>query len=170
MIDPNEKIKIVELSKYNPEWPVIFTNTATEIKSILQENCLQVHHIGSTAIPNSITKGDLDINVRVNKSGFAFAVEQLKDLYEINQPENWTDTFASFKDDKHLGIDFGVQLTVIGSPVDDFVKLRDILISNPSLVKKYNQMKLKYADKNMDDYRKAKADFFQQLREGKLKW
>ena len=61
MIDPNEKIKIVELSKYNPEWPVIFTNTATEIKSILQENCLQVHHIGSTAIPNIYAKPIVDV-------------------------------------------------------------------------------------------------------------
>ncbi|OGM32688.1 hypothetical protein A2803_01360 [Candidatus Woesebacteria bacterium RIFCSPHIGHO2_01_FULL_44_21] len=163
-----QNISFKPVSKFENIADKAFSEQEQRILKIIPS--AEVHHIGSTAIPNSITKGDLDINVRVNKSGFAFAVEQLKDLYEINQPENWTDTFASFKDDKHLGIDFGVQLTVIGSPVDDFVKLRDILISNPSLVKKYNQMKLKYADKNMDDYRKAKADFFQQLREGKLKW
>ncbi len=47
MIDPNEKIKLVELTKYNPEWANIFTVAANEIKSILKENCIQIHHIGS---------------------------------------------------------------------------------------------------------------------------
>lgn len=40
MIDLNEKIKIIELSEYNSEWRTLFTNAATEIKSILQEKCL----------------------------------------------------------------------------------------------------------------------------------
>ncbi len=39
MIDPNEKIKCVELIQYNPKWPQVFTDAANEIKSILQENC-----------------------------------------------------------------------------------------------------------------------------------
>ena len=56
MIDSNEKIKIIELSEYNPEWPIMFINAASEVKSILQENCLEIHHIGSTAIPNIYAK------------------------------------------------------------------------------------------------------------------
>lgn len=56
MIDPNEKIKLVELTKYNPEWANIFTVAANEISSILKENCIQIHHIGSTAIPNIYAK------------------------------------------------------------------------------------------------------------------
>ena len=38
MIDPNEKIKLVELTKYNPEWANIFTVAANEIKSIRAAN------------------------------------------------------------------------------------------------------------------------------------
>ena len=59
-----------------------------------------IQHIGSTAIPNAMTKGDLDLQVRVEKDDFQKAVEQLQKLYEINQPDNWTDNYASFKDDK----------------------------------------------------------------------
>lgn len=124
-----------------------------------------IEHIGSTAIPSSVTKGDLDINIRVVKEDFNKAVEILKQLYDINQPENWNSDFASFKDEKNLDIDFGVQLTVIGSNYDDFTKLRDLLIKNPKLVEEYNQMKQKYEGKSMDEYRKEKADFFQKLRE-----
>ncbi len=61
MIDPNERIRIVELAEYNAEWPALFTKAATEIKSILQENCLEIHHIGSTAIPGIYAKPIIDI-------------------------------------------------------------------------------------------------------------
>ena len=97
-----------------------------------------------------------------------YAIEQLKHLYKISQPDNWTSDFASFKDEESLEIDFGVQLTVKGSKVDDFVKLKDVLVSNPRLVKEYNKMKIKYEDKDMVEYRKEKANFFQRLREDKL--
>ena len=61
MIDPSEKIKIIELSEYNSEWPLMYTNASIEIKSILLDNCLEVHHIGSTAIPNIYAKPIIDV-------------------------------------------------------------------------------------------------------------
>ena len=123
-----------------------------------------IEHIGSTAIPGSITKGDLDINVRVTKEIFDEAVEKLKTLYQINQPENWNDNFASFKDDNNFNLPIGVQLTIIDSEYDDFVSLRDLLISNQNLLEEYNQMKRKYEGRSMDDYRKEKSEFFEKLR------
>ena len=146
-----------------------FTDKANKLfrkqKSIISDliPSAEIEHIGSTAIPTSITKGDLDINIRVQKENFNPAIEILKNHYEINQPENWTENFASFKS-KIRGIDFGVQLTIIGSPTDDFVKLRDILIKNPDLIKKFNLMKQTYNGKDMEEYRKEKAKFFEGLR------
>lgn len=142
-----------------------FENQKTRMLNVLPN--VDIQHIGSTAILGSITKGDLDINVRVKREDFENAIQELKKLYDINQPENWTPDFASFKDDKNLSIDFGAQLTVIGTPVDDFVKLKDIIVASPGLIKKYNEMKLKYEGKDMNEYRKQKAAFFQKLRKGK---
>jgi len=122
----------------------------------------EVHHVGSTAISGSITKGDLDVNVRVKRQEFSKAVKLLEAMYSINQPNNWTATFASFKDDS-VGMDFGVQLTAIGSSEDTFLVHRDILLSHPELVEQLNILKMKYEGKLMDEYRKAKSDFFAKL-------
>lgn len=123
----------------------------------------QVFHIGSTSIANSLTKGDVDLLVRVSREEFPEAVEKLKQLYKINQPENWKEYFASFKDEIG-GTDFGAQLVIKDSVLDDFVQLRDLLSSNPELLEEYNSMKLKFEGKDMDEYRKEKSDFFEKLR------
>ncbi len=54
---------------------------------------MDIQHIGSTAIPNSITKGDLDIQVRVSKEDFTKAVEILSTIYDINEGSTKTDFF-----------------------------------------------------------------------------
>ncbi len=141
----------------------VFVEQKAKISGLLPDADIQ--HVGSTSIPGSITKGDLDLVIRVQKDEFRHAIEVLKSIYEINQPKNWSKTFASFKDDKNLGIDFGAQLVVKGSKSDDFIKLRDILLENRELVEGLNAIKMKYNGKSMDEYRKEKADFFQKLRE-----
>ncbi len=121
----------------------------------------QVEHIGGTSVKNSTTKGDLDINIRISKGDFQNSVEILKNIYEINQPNNWTDNFASFKDDSR---DLGIQLTVIDSADDHFVKQRDFLNSNPEKVLELNKIKLSFEGQSMDDYRKEKGKFFENLK------
>lgn len=126
---------------------------------------VQIEHIGGTSICGMITKGDLDINIRVYDKDFNKSVEVLKKIYEINQPTNWTRTYASFKDENNLEIDFGVQLTVIGSRDDYFVKQRDLLIKNPDLVKELNQIKTycELENLSMDEYRRIKGKFFEKI-------
>ncbi|MGH7141585.1 MAG: GrpB family protein [Minisyncoccia bacterium] len=119
-----------------------------------------VEHVGGTAVPGLLTKGDLDINVRVQEKVFSDAVERLKGAYEINQPHNWTPAYASFKDDSR---DLGIQLTAVGSPVDYFVAQRDILRAHPGKVVELNRLKEKFEGKDMDSYRLAKGEFFEKL-------
>ena len=61
MIDPNEKIRFVELVAYNSKWAESFAEESNVIKTILKGNCIQVHHIGSTAIPNIYAKPIVDM-------------------------------------------------------------------------------------------------------------
>lgn len=119
-----------------------------------------IQHIGGTSVSGTISKGDLDINVRVKQVEFEATIEKLKTIYEINQLDNWTAGFASFKDDTR---DLGVQLTVIESPDDYFVAQRNYLRERPEKVTELNQLKERFNGKSMDEYRKEKGAFFEGL-------
>ncbi len=54
-----------------------------------------IQHVGSTTIPNSLTKGDLDIQVRVPFEQFPTAVQALEALYEVNKGSGKTDFFRA---------------------------------------------------------------------------
>src|SRR5690349_16634427 len=58
----------------------------------------EVEHVGATAVPGALTKGDVDLLVRVGEPEFPAAVKALSRRYAIHQPHNWTPTLASFTD------------------------------------------------------------------------
>jgi GrpB-like predicted nucleotidyltransferase (UPF0157 family) len=117
-----------------------------------------IQHIGGTSVPGLLTKGDLDINVRIDQDQFHTVAEKLKNMYEINQPENWSDVYASFKNDS---LNLGIQVTVVGSDKDFFVFHRDALQRDPKLVTLLNELKAAYEGKSMEEYRGAKGAFLE---------
>ncbi|PGZ90952.1 GrpB family protein [Bacillus sp. AFS029533] len=121
-----------------------------------------VQHVGSTAIPNSLTKGDLDIQVRVIPEQFQKAVNELKNVFELNEGSIKTDTFRAFKNDSN-DPPLGVQLTIVDSEFDFFWKFRDILLLNDAYRVEYDNLKRKFEGKEMDDYRECKNKFFEKL-------
>ncbi|OGZ57720.1 MAG: hypothetical protein A3F94_01775 [Candidatus Spechtbacteria bacterium RIFCSPLOWO2_12_FULL_38_22] len=119
-----------------------------------------IEHVGGTSVPGSLSKGDLDINIRVAPENFEKTVETLKTLYKINQLNNWSKGFASFKNEAR---ELSIQVTAISSPEDYFVAQRDYLKSHPKKVVELNTLKEKFEDKSMDEYRKEKEEFFEKL-------
>lgn len=59
---PAEKIEIVP---YDPVWPQVFEREASPICSALGENCISIHHFGSTSIPFLEAKPKIDILAEV---------------------------------------------------------------------------------------------------------
>lgn len=53
--------KTVEVVPYNPKWPLQFETESKKIKAALGENCIDVFHVGSTAIPGLSAKPKIDI-------------------------------------------------------------------------------------------------------------
>ncbi len=53
--------KKIDIVPYNYRWPQIFDLSSKEIKNILQENCVEIYHIGSTSVPGLCAKPVIDI-------------------------------------------------------------------------------------------------------------
>ena len=144
---------------------------AAEKTFILQRELIQelipnadIQHVGSTAIPNSLTKGDLDIQVRVSEKEFLQAVEALSTLYESNEGSVKTNEFSAFKNDS-TNPPLGIQLTVVNSELDFFWKFRDVLLENAPYRIEYDQLKMKYEGQAMEAYREAKNNFFEKIKQ-----
>ena len=61
-----------------------------------------VEHVGSTSLPDGLTKGDLDVQVRVRPEVFDEACRALGTVYQVN-PGGFTDGGRSFKQDSAQG-------------------------------------------------------------------
>lgn len=46
---------------YNPLWPQYFIEESVQIKKVLGDNIVNIHHIGSTAIPGLLAKPIIDM-------------------------------------------------------------------------------------------------------------
>jgi GrpB-like predicted nucleotidyltransferase (UPF0157 family) len=59
--------KSIEVVPYDPNWPGIFASESALIRQALGDNCLAIHHIGSTAVPGLAAKPKIDMIVVVKE-------------------------------------------------------------------------------------------------------
>jgi GrpB-like predicted nucleotidyltransferase (UPF0157 family) len=140
---------------------VVFGEEKDRIRRLIPH--ADIKHVGSTAVPGALTKGDLDLQVRVRAEDFASARDILQTHYRIHQPEKWTSTFASFMDPDENRIPTGIQLTAMDSDADFFFRARDLLVNSPIWLCRYYSLKELYEGKSMDAYREEKGRFFENL-------
>lgn len=134
-----------------------YAQIEAELRGLLPDG-VAIHHIGSTSIPGSLTKGDLDVCVRVTTHAFRTCEEILASHYPRNTASVRTESFSSFGDDT-----VGIQLVVAGSELDGFLDFRDALEANPALIAAYNALKQSWHGKDMTPYREAKAAFIEKV-------
>jgi GrpB-like predicted nucleotidyltransferase (UPF0157 family) len=142
---------------------------ASELATVLPKSA-EVLHIGALAIRGCLTKGDLDIVVRVDRADFPAAQALLNERLNRNVGSSRTDEFAAFEDadcSPHLG----VQLMVKGGTLEVFHHFVDSLRADPVLVHRHNDLKQRFRDGPMADYRAAKDAFIGEVlatREGRV--
>jgi GrpB-like predicted nucleotidyltransferase (UPF0157 family) len=135
----------------------LFERTAAILRGLLPASA-DIRHIGATVVPGCLTKGDLDIVVRVEAADFLAADAAIAAHFARNTGSTRTDTFSAFEDGgttPHLG----VQLVVVGAPEDCFHTFAEVLRCDPDLLARYNDLKRQYDGHPMEVYRAAKDDF-----------
>jgi GrpB-like predicted nucleotidyltransferase (UPF0157 family) len=127
------------------------------LKSLLGED-VEIRHIGATAVPGCLTKGDVDIVVRADTANFAGTRERLDAHYEKNLGSPRDESFASYTDGTQR-FPLGIQLVLRGSKHDNFHQFTERLRQSGKLLAAYNALKRDYAGADMETYRAAKAEF-----------
>ncbi|AHB48294.1 hypothetical protein W911_07655 [Hyphomicrobium nitrativorans NL23] len=139
----------------------LFECVEKDLRALLPASA-DVRHVGATAVAACLTKGDLDVVVRVEADAFADADRALAARFARNEGSKRTACFSSFEDSgtvPHLGI----QLTVQGGADDCFHLLTDALSADPALVEAYNALKRRFDGEPMEAYREAKGAFIRDV-------
>lgn len=149
--------KLADTAQAHEEARELFETVRVQLAAQLPSTA-DVRHIGATAIPGCLTKGDVDIVVRIPPPQFAEAESMLAAMFDRNEGSIRTEEFAAFEDSAsrpHLG----VQLAAIGGPFDFFHLFVEAMRRSPELVEAYNALKRRHDGANMASYRKAKDAF-----------
>lgn len=148
-----------------PRWQADIAGLMAHLQALVPR--AEIHHVGSTAIPGALTKGDVDLLLRVGAGDFPAAVATLRRHFAVKQAGNWTEAFASFGDDTSFPFPLGVQLAVRDSEGDVFLRLHERIATDARLLAEYNRLKRDHAPRGPKEYWEAKDRFFARLVSGR---
>jgi GrpB-like predicted nucleotidyltransferase (UPF0157 family) len=115
---------------------------------------------GAASVPGLLTKGDIDLHLRVDEDRFAEVVDRLRSVYLPASPHAWAATLAVF--DVPGERETGLAVTPVGSEHDvRFTRAWARLREDPALVRAYNELKRQTF--GGPDHEARKSDFFTRL-------
>ena len=119
---------------------------------------------GATSVAEALTKGDIDLHLRVAQGAFSDVVALLIDAYPVGSCHSWAPTLAVF--DVPGPRATGLAVTPMHSEHDErFRRTWRALRTNPELLAQYNA--LKSATMGTSDYEQQKSDFFSSISQPK---
>lgn len=150
----------LEPEQYQQRCAQLYNSYQKDISALLP--FAKIEHIGSSAIPNAISKGDLDIYIEVMSEQFEFAIEQLKTLNFIEK-QNTLRTHELCMLESLNNDDVAFQIVATDSVFTFFLAFKNKLINSPTLVNEYNELKLQCSHLDPDQYRTIKSDFINRV-------
>jgi GrpB-like predicted nucleotidyltransferase (UPF0157 family) len=154
-------VNLKTLDELKPQVKRVLSQVFAQLEALFPD--AELHHIGATAIPGALTKGDVDVLLRVSGTRFPAVVDVLKRHFTIKQPGNWTSAFASFGDDTSFELPLGVQVVVKNAKEDFLLFLRDYFVSHRDALAEYNRLKTTHAVEGPEGYWKAKDRFLAKI-------
>ena len=157
----------VEVFSYNSNWKGMYKEESEKIKNILSDIIIDIHHIGSTAIPGIKAKPLIDMLVEV------------KDIEAVDQYNNKMEEFGyevmgeygipkrrffrkgGDKRTHHIHI-----FQVGNEEIERHIKFKEYLIAHPDKAREYSRLKEELANKytyDVDNYTNRKSNFIQEI-------
>ena len=170
--EPDPSIRIVP---YDPTWPQLFSAEAAKIRGVLSDTAIDIHHVGSTAVPGLRSKPIVDILVTVTdiadlpsyrdplrRIGYAFNYyPEIPDFHFFGRPRQRPRRYhvhvceaGSVHERRHLAV-------------------RDYLVAHPEEARQYGSIKAEAAASFPGDrlaYMDAKGPWVTDLESRALTW
>ncbi|HEY2729554.1 MAG TPA: GrpB family protein [Polyangia bacterium] len=147
-------VEFVDESNIRAAVRAVFEDLRLQLAALLPDAAIE--HIGATAVPGAVTKGDLDVCVLVDQGGFAEADRLLAERFARNVGSDHTESLSSFSDGSKA-VPVGIQLVARGGPEDFFVRWRDLLRDSPRVLEAYNALKRQWHGRSHESYRIEKS-------------
>ena len=117
---------------------------------------------GASSLPGALTKGDVDLHLRVAPSEFEAAVAALGRVYQPGSQGAWARTLAVFDVGPPVLRPTGIAVTPVGSVHDHrFRTTWQVLRRDPRLLERYNA--LKRSAYGTGHYEEANSAFFTEV-------
>ncbi|MGM0898939.1 MAG: GrpB family protein [Bacillota bacterium] len=136
----------VIVTAYNAGWHAAFENAATEIREILSSECLDVQHIGSTAVPGLAAKPVIDLLVVVYGIEAIDCFEQ--DFRKLGYQAKGENGLPGRRYFERGGNErtHHVHCYELGNPeISRHLAFRDFLKANPRIASAYGELKMELA-------------------------
>ena len=156
----------VEIVEYNPGWPRLFECEAAAIREACGPWVVEVHHVGSTAVPGLAAKPVLDVMpVAAGPAEAREAVSGMTSLGYRYRGENGIAGRCYFDKAVDGRTVAHVHMFPLGHPaIRTHLAFRDYLRTHPDAARDYERLKRELAAKHRNDrdaYTDAKAAFIE---------
>lgn len=150
-----KKNKTIDVVPYDPNWPCIYEKEGALIRQALGDNCLAIHHIGSTSVPGLSSKPKIDMIAVVQDP--LLARNQLEKISIQYRGEYNVPLHSGFS--KRGDIDLNLHVYEESHPeIELNLMFRDQLRAHPSIRDDYARFKKKLIQ-DQSSFHKENSDF-----------
>jgi GrpB-like predicted nucleotidyltransferase (UPF0157 family) len=143
---------MIKVVPYDPHWPQLFEDEALQIKSALGDNCISIHHIGSTSIPGMSAKPIIDILPVVVDIREVDNATHSMELLGYTARGEYGIAFRRFFQKGSDPRTHNVHVYQEGDPeIQRYLKFREWMLTHPEDVKTYAKLKQELAAKYPND-------------------
>ncbi len=155
------------LAEYNPDYPKLYEQERDFLFSVFGDAVLRISHIGSTAVPNLISKPTIDILLEIKKDMDLTAITEhlTKSGYLVNKPSMDIITYIKgYVENGFVGQTYHIHIREFADHGAFY--FRDYLIAHPDIANEYGELKQKLFTQfefDRDGYTHAKGEFISRI-------
>lgn len=168
------KKRIIEVIDYDGRWPEQFRAEARVISEVLSKEIVQIHHIGSTAVPGLKAKPVIDILLEVKDVNALDEYDpRMKEIGYVPKGEFGIPGRRFYLKGLYCRTHH-IHAFTAGSPdVARHIAFRDYLIAHPQVATEYGDLKARCAEEcnnDNDRYCECKHEFVSTHEKNALIW